>query len=79
MSDTGLTVPGMTELPCRYDVTVTVDEGRAVRLPRGKLPLFSNRVAWAVTFLAQAGLLDRPARGITQITVRGSEALTRYP
>ena len=25
MSDTGLTVPCMTELPCRYDVTVTVD------------------------------------------------------
>jgi hypothetical protein len=25
MSDSGLTVPGMTELPRRYDVTVTVD------------------------------------------------------
>jgi hypothetical protein len=25
MSDAGLTVPGMTELPRRYDVTVTVD------------------------------------------------------
>ena len=25
MSDTGLTVPDMTELPRRYDVTVTVD------------------------------------------------------
>ena len=25
MSDTGLTVPGMTELPRRYEVTVTVD------------------------------------------------------
>ncbi len=25
MSDTGLTVPGMTELPRRYDVTITVD------------------------------------------------------
>jgi hypothetical protein len=25
MSDTGLTVPDMTELPCRYDVTITVD------------------------------------------------------
>jgi hypothetical protein len=30
MSDTGFTVPGMTEPPCRYDVTVTVatDGGR---------------------------------------------------
>ena len=25
MSDTGLTVPDMTELPRRYDVTITVD------------------------------------------------------
>ena len=25
MSDTGLTVPGMTELPRRYDVTITVE------------------------------------------------------
>jgi hypothetical protein len=25
MSDTGLTVPGMTKLPRRYDVTITVD------------------------------------------------------
>jgi hypothetical protein len=25
MSDTGLTVPGMTDLPRRYDVTITVD------------------------------------------------------
>jgi hypothetical protein len=25
MSDTGLTVPGMTELPRRYDVTITVN------------------------------------------------------
>ena len=26
MSDTGLTVPGMTDLPRRYDVTITVDK-----------------------------------------------------
>jgi hypothetical protein len=26
MSDTGLTVPGMTELPRRYDVTIIVDQ-----------------------------------------------------
>ncbi len=48
-------------------------------LPSGRQPLFSNRVAWAVTHLAQAGLLDRPARGVTQITDRGSEVLNRYP
>jgi restriction system protein len=55
------------------------DEGRAVMLPSGRQPVFSNRVAWAVTHLAQAGLLERPARGLTQITARGSEVLNRYP
>jgi hypothetical protein len=55
------------------------DEDRAVMLPSGRQPLFSNRVAWAVTHLAQAGLLDRPARGVTQITDRGCEVLEKYP
>lgn len=50
-------------------------EDRAVLLPSGSQPLFTNRVAWAVTHLAQAGLLDRPARGVTQITARGHEVL----
>ena len=38
-------------------------EARAILLPSGSQPLFTNRVAWAVTHLAQAGLLDRPSRG----------------
>ena len=54
-------------------------EDRAVLLPSGSQPLFTNRVAWAVTHLAQAGLLDRPARGITQITARGHEVLQQCP
>ena len=49
---------------------VTADD-RKILLPSGKQPVFSNRVAWAVTHLAQAALLDRPARGVTQITARG--------
>jgi restriction system protein len=55
------------------------EEDRSVLLPSGSQPLFSNRVAWAVTHLAQAGLLDRPARGVTQLTPRGSEVLKQYP
>jgi restriction system protein len=55
------------------------DEDRAVLLPSGSQPLFTNRVAWAVTHLAQAGLLERPSRGMTQITVRGQEVLQRCP
>src|SRR5215472_11417986 len=54
-------------------------EDRAVLLPSGSQPLFTNRVAWAVTHLAQAGLLERPARGVTQITPRGLEVLRLCP
>jgi restriction system protein len=60
-----------TDLRDRLAAQMNVsDEDRAVMLPSGRQPLFSNRVAWAVTHLAQAGLLDRPARGVTQITAR---------
>jgi restriction system protein len=55
------------------------DEDRTVMLPSGTALLFSNRVAWAVTHLAQAGLLERPARGVTQLTDRGSEVLEQHP
>lgn len=55
------------------------DEDRAVMLPSDRQSLFANRVAWAVTHMAQAGLLDRPARGVTQITDRGIEVLNQYP
>jgi restriction system protein len=55
------------------------DEDRAVLLPSGGQSLFSNRVAWAVTHMAQAGLLARPARGVTQITDRGIQVLNQYP
>ena len=54
-------------------------EDRAILLPSGTQPLFSNRVGWAVTHLAQAGLLDRPTRGVTQITARGLEVLGQCP
>jgi Mrr N-terminal domain len=54
-------------------------EDRAALLPSGSQPLFTNRVAWAVTHLAQAGLLDRPARGVTEVTARGQEVLAQCP
>jgi restriction system protein len=54
------------------------DEDRKAMLPSGSQPLYSNRVAWAVTHLAQAALLDRPGRGITQITPRGAEVLRHH-
>lgn len=48
------------------------------KLPSG-YKRFGSRVQWARTYLAQARLLFRPLRGVTQITQRGREALVAHP
>lgn len=48
-------------------------------LPSGKQSRFSNRVAWAKVYLAQAGLLDTPRRGAFRISNRGRELLSDPP
>jgi restriction system protein len=55
------------------------EEDRQVPLPSGRTSRYANRVAWAVTHMAQALLLERPTRGVTQITSRGREVLAKYP
>ncbi|MCW3817864.1 restriction endonuclease [Micromonospora sp. DR5-3] len=55
------------------------DEDRKVMLPSGREPRYLNRIAWAITHVAQAGLLNRPARGVTEITERGKEVLRAHP
>jgi restriction system protein len=48
-------------------------------LPSGRQRKFDNRAAWARTYLVQAGLLERPRRGVTKITSRGLEILRQHP
>ena len=48
-------------------------------LPSGRTSRYANRVAWAVTHMAQALLLERPQRGVTQITARGRDVLAKHP
>jgi len=50
----------------------------AERIPSGGRVL-DNRVHWALTYMAQAGLLRRPRRGIVQITDRGQDVLRQHP
>jgi restriction system protein len=61
------------------DMTATVlnisDEDRLVMLPSGKQALFTNRVAWAITHMSQAGLLTRPERGRYLLSKRGEKVL----
>ena len=48
---------------------------RSELLPSGKQTLFGNRVHWAKTYLAQAGLIENTRRGHFKITPRGQQAL----
>jgi len=54
------------------------DEDLALKIPSGS-PVFDSRVHWAVTYMAQAGLIRRPRRAVVQLTVRGQEVLTENP
>lgn len=65
----------------REDVATVLgvtEEDRQVPLPSGRTTRYANRVAWAVTHMAQALVLERPARGVTQITQRGRDVLTKH-
>ncbi len=53
------------------DELFLTDEERDEKIPSGQTTLISSRVAWAVTYLVQAGLLERPKRGHFLITDRG--------
>lgn len=48
-------------------------------LPSGRQPKFSNRVAWAKSYLQQAGLLLSPRRGHFQVSDRGRDVLKAPP
>lgn len=48
-------------------------------LPSGRQRRFDNRVAWAKSYLKQAGLLENAGRGIHRITRRGMETLAHAP
>jgi restriction system protein len=55
------------------------DEDRAALIPSGKQSLVANRIGWARTYLAKAGLVQAPKRGIMAITDRGRELLAEKP
>lgn len=52
---------------------------RVELLPSGKQTLFGNRVHWAKTYLAKAGLIESTRRGHFRITERGRSALSTHP
>jgi len=54
-------------------------EERDELLPSGRQRRFSNRVAWAVGYLKQSGLVSSPGRGRFEITPAGMELLDSPP
>ena len=55
------------------------EQERKERLPSGQQPVFDNRVAWAKSYLQQAGALDSSRRGYFQISQRGSKIFGAVP
>lgn len=64
------------ELAKVFDLT---DEELATLLPSGRQAVFNNRVAWAKTYLMQAGLLEATTRGVFRLTGSGSKFLESNP
>ena len=48
-------------------------------LPSGRQSVFANRVAWAVTHMARAGLVERVRRGSYRLTDDGEKLLAQAP
>jgi restriction system protein len=55
------------------------ENDRMQLLPSGRQPVMDNRVGWARTYLAKAGLLEVTRRGHFRITARGREVLRENP
>src|SRR5262245_21407909 len=55
------------------------DDELAELLQSGKQRVIDNRVSWALTYLSQAGLLERPARAQVCITDVGKTVLASHP
>ena len=54
-------------------------EERQQLLPSGQQTIIRNRIGWARTYMAKAGLIDAVRRGYWQISSRGKEVLSRKP
>jgi restriction system protein len=69
---------GDIRAPLAKEFALTPDE-IAQRFERGVHTVFGNRVAWAITYLRRAMILESPRRGIYAITQRGRIVLQRAP
>jgi len=80
-----LSLAAQGERPIRECIKLAADEFRLSEedreelLPSGRQTTLANRVHWAVTYMAHAGLVERPRRGVVATTSLGLEILERHP
>lgn len=55
------------------------EDERRQTIPSGGQTLINCRTQWAITYMVQARLLERPRRSVVRITSRGRELLARAP
>jgi restriction system protein len=55
------------------------EAARAALLASGRQTIFANRVHWAKTYLAKAGLVEATKRGHFRLTSRGADVLASNP
>lgn len=53
------------------------EEDRSARLPSGQQSVMRNRTGWASFYLKNAGLIEKPKRGVFRITPRGQDVLAQ--
>ncbi len=63
----------IVELGDRFGLS---DDERAEMIPSGRISRLGSRVHWAATYMAQAGVVERPRRGVIVATERGRRLLT---
>jgi restriction system protein len=54
-------------------------EDRQDEVPSGQKPLYHDRISWAVSYLKQAKVVERPKRGVYALTERGKQILQSNP
>lgn len=70
------TVEVRAELAAQFSLTAS---DLAELLPSGRQTTFANRVAWAYSYLKQAGLISSPRRGVYEIVDRGRQVIAEGP
>ena len=61
-----------------YTQGLTVED-RQELLPSGGQTVFANRIAWALTYMTHAGLVERVRRGVYQLGAQGEQLLEQPP